>query len=256
MQKLLTYMIVGVLLLAGCTDAKKQTEQPVVAQNPAADGFNTEASDDEAIALADSVMLAMGGRSGWDNTRYISWDFFGKRQLLWDKKADRVRIDLADADSTTMVLNLNNMSGAVRKNGQLVSDQDSLQKYLEQARRIWINDSYWLVMPFKLKDSGVTLTYKGADTLPGGSPAVKLQLIFDQVGVTPQNKYHVWVDQSDHLVKQWAFFRQASDAEPAFVTPWTDYKQYGDILLAGNRGERQISGINVHDSVPEEQFEL
>ena len=44
-------------------------------------------------------------------------------------------------------------------------------------------------MPYKLKDSGVTLKYKGQDTLETGHPAEKLQLTFEEVGKTPENKY-------------------------------------------------------------------
>ena len=53
--------------------------------NPPAEGFNLEASDSIAIALADSVMQASGGRKAWDDTHYVSWNFFGFRTLLWDQ---------------------------------------------------------------------------------------------------------------------------------------------------------------------------
>ena len=46
------------------------------ADNPPAPGFNTADSDPKAIALADEVMAAMGGRANWDATRYITWRFF------------------------------------------------------------------------------------------------------------------------------------------------------------------------------------
>jgi hypothetical protein len=53
--------------------------------NPAAEGFNESASDAKAIAIADEVMQAMGGRKAWDKTRYLSWKFFSFRQLTWDR---------------------------------------------------------------------------------------------------------------------------------------------------------------------------
>ncbi|MEJ2086172.1 MAG: hypothetical protein P8Y44_10915, partial [Acidobacteriota bacterium] len=49
-------------------------------ENPPAPGFNAEASDDEAIVIADQVMEALGGRKAWDDTRYLTWNFFGRRR--------------------------------------------------------------------------------------------------------------------------------------------------------------------------------
>lgn len=46
-------------------------------------------------------------------------------------------------------------------------------------------------MPYKLKDSGVTLKYKGEGQTEEGEPAQVLVLTFKDVGVTPQNKYEV-----------------------------------------------------------------
>ena len=225
------------------------------AENPAAPGFNKAGSDEEAIEIADKVMEAMGGRKAWDQSRCIEWDFFGSRKLIWDKKTGMVRINYHNEDQQA-VINIHTREGQVRKNGELITQPDSLSKYLDQAYRTWINDSYWLVMPYKLKDSGVTLKYLGEDNTRNGDLAYKLQLTFESVGVTPQNKYNIWVDQKSHLVTQWAFFRENSMDEPNFITPWTDYKQYGGILLSGDRGDRKLTDIAVLDRIPEEIFTL
>lgn len=240
------------LFMFGC-DFSRQTDTS--ASNPAAPGFNMEASDERAMEIADMVMKAMGGRKAWDHTRCIEWDFFGSRQLIWDKKKGMVRINYHNEDQQA-VINVHSREGQVRKNGELITQPDSLSKYLDRAYRTWINDSYWLVMPYKLKDSGVTLRYLGEDTTQVGDPAFKLQLTFEEVGVTPQNKYYVWVDQNSHLVTQWAYFRENSMDEPNFITSWTDYKKYGEILLSGGRGDRQITDIAVPDRIQEGVFAL
>ena len=154
-----------------------------------------------------------------------------------------------------IALDMNDMSGKVWKSGEEMSQADSVSKYLEQGKRIWINDSYWLVMPFKLKDSGVTLTYIGEDTTQTGVKADVMRLTFENVGVTPQNAYEVWVDYDDKLIQQWAYFSDAQNDEPNFVLPWTDYKKYGDIMLSGERGERDLTDIKVMKKAPKEAFE-
>ena len=222
-------------------------------ENPAAAGFNLEASDAKAIALADTVMSKMGGRKNWDNTRYIHWNFFGRRTLLWDKWEGKVRIEILE-DKTIYLVDVNNDSGQVFKDGMAISQPDSLKKYIGKGKSIWINDSYWLVMPFKLKDSGVTLKYQGSAATKEGEDAEVLALTFENVGDTPQNKYQVYVDKSTGLVCQWDFFTNATDPEPRFSTPWKDYKTFGNILLSGERGMAQLTEIKVLESIPEAAF--
>jgi hypothetical protein len=41
----------------------------------------------------------------------------------------------------------------------------------------WINDAYWLVMPWKLQDPGVTLSYVKTDTLQMGKQQMFYNLL-------------------------------------------------------------------------------
>lgn len=229
----------------------QQTPQPI--PNPPAEGFNEADSDPYAITLADDVMEAMGGRMAWDNTRIIHWTFFGSRTLTWDKWEGVARIQSHRNDFRAIV-NLKDLSGKVWNEGVEMTDADSLKKYLNRAKSIWINDSYWLVMPFKLKDSGVTIKHVGSDTTQVGEMADIVELTFEGVGNTPQNKYQIYINQDDKRVKQWAFYRSADLAEPGFVTPWQGYEKYGNILLSGDRGRGKLTNIKVFESLPEEVF--
>ncbi len=236
------------------THQQVNTETEELAANPAAPDFNAAGSDERAIAIADEVMKAMGGRAAWDQAQYIQWNFFGRRMLLWDKHNQRVRIDLV-GDSTVYLIDLKSNSGQVLKDGEALAQPDSLAKYVKQGESIWINDSYWLVMPYKLKDSGVTLKYVGQDTTQAGKLADVLQLIFERVGDTPENKYWVYVDPETKLVTQWDFFTNADDEAPRFSTPWEGYEDYHGILLSGGRGKNQLSEIAVYEQVPNAVFE-
>ena len=250
--------LLSIIALPAChspsSDSSTAPASEAIVTNPPAPGFNTAASDEQAVQLADEVMQAMGGRTAWDTTRYFGWNFLGMRNLLWDKETGNVRIEVPQ-DSAIYLVNIEQDTGRVVMRGEEVTQPDSLAKYVQAGKEMWINDSYWLFMPFKLKDSGVTLTYVGEDTLMGGSPADVLELHFDGVGVTPQNKYQVYVDPEDHLVKQWAYYPEAAMDTPQFMLPWDDYDTYGSLQLAGDRGERDISDIQVMNDVPEDDFE-
>jgi hypothetical protein len=260
------YSIVSLLAIAilvysckpsGNQKALEDTGEPteiVVYNNPPAEGFDFENSTPHAIVMADQIMNAMGGRKKWDDTRVISWNFLGVRTLLWDKKDNRVRIDWPDKD-LVIALNMDDMSGKVWNGKEEMTNTDSISKYLEKGKNIWINDSYWLVMPFKLKDSGVSLTYVREDTTLTGKRADVLRMTFANIGVTPQNAYEVWVDYDTRLVEQWAYFKEASQPEPNFVKPWTDYKDYDGLLLSGERGERDLTDIKVLKKAPKGAFD-
>ena len=163
------------------------------------------------------------------------------------------RIEFANRDLKILV-NEKTMEGKVWKDGEVVSQSDSLTKYLNIGKRVWINDSYWLVMPFKLKDSGVTLGYTGSDTTLTGESSEILRMTFEAVGATPQNAYDVWVSKADNLVKQWAFYAEESDSVAGFTRPWDDYQQMGGILLSEERGDRDLSDVKVLTEVPEGIF--
>jgi hypothetical protein len=55
---------------------------------------------------------------------------------------------------------------------------------------------------------------------------------YNAVGVTPENKYWLYVDKEDHLIKQWAYYQNFKDSEPKFLKPWNNYQKTGDILLS------------------------
>ncbi|HRI62118.1 MAG TPA: hypothetical protein PK228_20400 [Saprospiraceae bacterium] len=225
------------------------------APNPPAPGFNKADSDLKAVSIADEVMQAMGGRKAWDETRCISWNFFGKRTLIWDKQAGLCRIEWLNRP-LKIIVNTNDGTGKVLLDSVEQTHPDSLTKYLDMGKKVWINDSYWLLMPFKLKDSGVTLKYLGAGKTEQGTDADLLQMTFSGVGVTPDNKYHIWVDKKSHLVTQWAYFEKFTHEQPKIVNPWGDYKQYGKILVSGSRGERGVmTPIQVLDTLPVGFFE-
>ncbi|TXF91029.1 hypothetical protein FUA23_04285 [Neolewinella aurantiaca] len=226
---------------------------------PAAEGFNAAGSDGRALRLADSIVKYHGGWEAYANTRYFTWNFFGARTLLWDKLEKRVRISM-QGDSTIYLVDFSdadNLKGKVKKNGVEVTDPEELAAELTKGHSMWINDSYWLVQHFKLKDSGVTLKYGGeVRTDPQAvRPSYILDMTFEKVGNTPQNMYRLYVDKVTWRINTWQFFRDAKDEEPAMETPWNDYLPYNGLVLSGDRGGRfQLSAIGVLNSVRDAEF--
>lgn len=211
------------------------------ADNPPAPGFDAAGSDARAVEIADRAMEAMGGRAAWDAVQCIGWTIFG-RTHVWNKWTGDYRLE---ADTLLVIMNVNRGDGRAWTRGVEMEDGPERKAVLAEARSIWINDSYWFVMPYKLKDSGVTLKYSGERAAQDGRPADVLTLTFRDVGDTPENRYEVFVDRETGLVSQWSFFRNASDPEPRFTLPWTNWTSFGGIKLATGRGRTDVTNVRV-----------
>ncbi|MFT5800422.1 MAG: hypothetical protein ACI956_000225, partial [Nonlabens sp.] len=229
-------VILVILLFASCSqlDTKNTSNTETKTENTQSQIPTT--IDAKASELADATLLAMGGQQKYDDLHYVSWTFFGSRQLTWDKRDSRVRIN-SPKDTTIYLLDMKTMKGKISKSGKEVTDPDALSEGLKRAKSIWINDSYWLVMPFKLKDPGVNLKYLRTDTTKTGAMAEVVELTFEGVGNTPNNKYNVFIDKKDNLVKQWAFYADKNQEAPSRVWPWDNYKDYNGLLLSGERSD-------------------
>ncbi len=242
----LVAVAVGFSLAALTTVVSAQDSQPA-----------TKADLPPAQSLIASSIKAMGGHDAWEATRFLTWNFFGNRRHLWDKHSGDIRVEGTDrdsGDSYLVLMNLNSKQGRAWTKGEEVTEPEALAELLQRGESAWINDSYWVFMPYKLRDAGVTLKHVGEGAMVDGRGAEVLELTFADVGRTPENKYRVYVAADSGLVEQWDFYRQAADEEPRFQIPWHDWRPHGDILLSADRGENDHTGIGVLDGVPAGAF--
>jgi len=213
-----------------------------------------ETQDTTANRLALQVINAMGGTEAFDNISYLGWNFFGSRQIIWDKVHHRVRIDYLKK-KVTIITDLDSDSGKLFMNDVEVTHPDSLAKYLYKGKVIWMNDSYWLIMPFKLFDTGVMLKYLGVKNSIGSVDAHVIEMTFNAVGATPENKYWIYIDPNTHFIIQWDFYNAYTDPVPEFTNTWGDYQKFGNVSLSGDRGsEGVLSDIHTWDQLPESVF--
>jgi hypothetical protein len=216
--------------------------------------FDLAGSDAKAVALADSVMAACGGRENWEKTRIVTWDWFGKRLNVWDKWTGDIRVE---SRRSLILMNLNTKKGRAWKDGHEITEPEALQRALDYGYEAWANDSYWMFLPFKLKDGGVTLKYLGEGTTAEGQSAEVLSVTFNKAGLTPNNKHHVYIDKESKLLVQWDFYMDAKDPAPRFAVPWKNYQQFGKILLSDDRGEgarKKHVGLGVFEALPASVF--
>lgn len=205
--------------------------------------LSAQSDAEKANEIVKEMLVAMGGIKNYDNTHFIQWEFV-KRKLYWDKWTGDVRVENPAANQTILV-NINTLKGKVYEDGVLVEEEKKANNLLIKAKNWWINDSYWLVMPWKLQDPGTSLSYVKSERLADGKTVDILQLTFNEVGVTPDNKYWLYVDKEDNLIKQWAYYQNFNDTEPQFLKPWDNYQKAGSILLSFDRVNQEVGPKNV-----------
>lgn len=209
--------------------------------------------DHKAIALAQQVIDGSGGIENWNNIKYISFDFFGSRQWHWDKHNNRYRVE-SQRRNFRAAGKLDGSEINLWLNGKLETNSDSLARYREFAYHAWINDTYWLVFPFKLLDPGVTLHYKGSCLADSLTTATCIQLTFDSVGVTPQNKYVAYIDTRRMEIIRWDYYESKDDSIISVSNSWKNYKNYGLIKLSSIRGDDSIGKIAIDEKLPDDLF--
>ena len=118
-------------------------------------------------AIADQVMTAMGGQKAWDDTHYLRFTFAGRRTHHLGQ-VDRPPPARRDGPGRQEVRRPRKHQHPRGPPGWTASRwRATSSEWLERGYGAWVNDTYWLLMPYKLQDPGVNLAYAGEETIDG-----------------------------------------------------------------------------------------
>ena len=71
-----------------------------------------------------------------------------------------------------------------------------------------------------------------------------MRLTFDNVGLTPKDKYWAYVNRKTGLVDRWDYVLKGEDKPPtSFV--WKNWKKHGKVMLADDR-ENAAEGTRIY----------
>ena len=202
-------------------------------------------SDPKAVAIANQVMEALGGEAAWRETCFLRFDFAvdvdGKtvmtRSHWWDKWRGRYRVEgkTKEGEAYTVLMNINTKDGSAWLGGKPV-EGEAKKRLLERGYGAWVNDTYWLIMPYKLKDPGVVLKLEGevkGKDKDKDTAWDKLALSFDKVGLTPKDRYWAYVNRTTHLVDRWEYILQDENPKgPPSRFDWNNWQRYGKLMLS------------------------
>ena len=201
--------------------------------------------DAKAEEIGHTMMNAMGGEKAWYAAHFVRFDFkvnadgktVADRSHLWDKMTGRYRLEDKTKDGKLRVVLLN----VTDRHGDAYVDGKKLEgtagaKAVKDAYGAYINDMYWLAMPWKWMDAGVNLQYVGPKTV-GNDAGEVVRLTFDHVGLTPGDRYDAFVSSQSHLMTHWDYKLQSGDAGS---WDW-QYGDYNGVKLAKNHTTAKMS---------------
>ncbi|HJW14570.1 MAG TPA: hypothetical protein VJ776_07730 [Thermoanaerobaculia bacterium] len=204
---------------------------------PCAFGADRDAKADK---VGKELIAALGGESAWEKAREFRFDFVvenegkvaGRRSHTWDRYTGDYRMTGTDKSGApyAVYFNVNTKQGKAFVNGKPVEGEEA-EKLVKSAYAGFINDTYWLLAPWKIFDPGVHLTYDGEKPGPGGSMCDVLKLSFDNVGLTPKDVYWLWITRDGRQMVQWQYVLKGADEPPTTVL-WKNWQKVGGMAIS------------------------
>lgn len=145
----------------------------------------------QADALAQKMLKSIN-EEAFKNTRYLEWTFRdGTHTYKWDKTLGKVNVSWDDI--TVNLLLKNPKKSYVFQKAITVENNKQRKKAIEKAIKLFNNDSFWLVAPFKVYDDGVERRIVKLDDGTNG-----LLVTYTSGGSTPGDSY-LWELDDDGL---------------------------------------------------------
>ena len=207
-MKFFTSFLILLMLVTSCKSDKSESEElnSIIIEEP---------------SIAEKIAKAHG-YDQWKNVQSIDFTF----QVDTDTKKGNERIWKWNPNTNEVTFTKDNETKSY-----LRSNMDST---MLAADRAFINDKYWLLIPFQLVwDTSASIS----DPIKAKSPIrdlpmhkVTLTYPPDGGGYTPGDAYDIYYDDS-FRIREW-IFRRGNAEEPTMSTTFESYRDYNGIILA------------------------
>lgn len=157
-------------------------------------------------------MLKASAATEWKATKAVRWTFAGRNKHLWDRENHRVQVEW---EEFRVLLRCFQRTGKAWKSGVELKGPE-LDAALDNAHKLWINDSFWLNPIPKLFDAGVSRSLVKKD----GKTSLLME--FARGGRTPGDAY-LWHLDENGLPESWQMWVKIIPVGGLKVT-WSDWK--------------------------------
>lgn len=144
------------------------------------------------------------------------------RSWEWEPKTGKVTYEGKDKDGKPVKVTY--------MRSELASQSDAVKKEIDPG---FINDNYWLVLPFHAYwDTSATIT-EGKKKLPVGTGSATLMAVKypSEGGYTPGDTWELYLGK-DNRIEQMVYHRGGSTKPSLVIASWTGYKNAGPLLVS------------------------
>ncbi|WCO02224.1 hypothetical protein [Psychroserpens ponticola] len=210
MTRLLTIICILSILAACKAETKEQSSKPETISE-----VKKELSSAEKIAQAHGI-------DNWKNVNEIQFTFnvdrdenHSERTWKWQPKNNYV-VSIVSKDSIIMY-----------------TRHDKLEPSFVKVDQGFINDKFWLLLPFQLVwDEGTTISESIKEVAPISKiKQNKITLTYgNKGGYTPGDAYDIYFDE-DYLIREWVF-RKGNSETPSMTNTFENYEEFNGMKIA------------------------
>ena len=184
----------------------------------------------EADALATKMLNALNYEA-YENTEKIEWNFRNDHFYKWNKQENIVAISWANYK---VILHTNNP-----KKTEVFIDDKKVEntEIIKKATDFYNNDSFWLVAPYKVFDTGTErriVKYDGKDAL---------LITYTSGGSTPGDSY-LWILNENHLPTSFKMWTNIIPIGGLSAT-WSDWKNTESGIKLPTKHRLSLFGLEI-----------
>uniref|UniRef100_UPI004047A263 hypothetical protein n=1 Tax=Mariniflexile sp. TaxID=1979402 RepID=UPI004047A263 len=174
--------------------------------------INSTEKADKQLSIAEKIANAHGFEK-WQQVKEIAFTFNGKRSWVWKPKTSDVTYIM---DGDTIHYNTGKIDSSLVK-----------------IDRGFINDKFWLLIPFQLVwDQGTSVSEPIKTEAPISKTIMnKITLTYpNEGGYTPGDAYDIYYGD-DFIIKEWAY-RKGNQPKASLVNTFENYQDFNGIKIA------------------------
>lgn len=196
-----------------------------------------------ADALAARAVDVLGA-SAWSQARYFAFTFVVERDgkvvsqfpQRWDRLTGDYRVSGLDpiGNPFEVTMNVNTKKGRATSKGVPVTESGKIVDFLNSVGfRRYVNDTFWLLMPLRLTESGVKREYVGERSDSCGRVWDVVKLTFENGALIPGDAHWAWINRDSGIVEEWDMRLQTSERPTEIM--FRDYRRVGGLYLPMRR---------------------
>lgn len=164
------------------------------------------------LSIAEKIANAHGYEN-WANVSEIAFTFNERRSWKWQPKTNDVTL--------------------IQDTIEVSYNRAKIDSTLTKIDRGFINDKFWLLIPFQLVwDEGITISEPIKTEAPISKTEInKITLLYaSDGGYTPGDAYDIYFGD-DYIIKEWAY-RKGNSPESGLINTFENYQDFNGLKLA------------------------